>query len=266
MTKRLNEKVMVITGAAQGIGRGCAQMAAREGAYVVIGDIQKEAGEATAAAIRAAGGQAVFQATNVANETECAALMQAASETYGRIDVLVNNVGWFPRATLEETTTELWEQVLQINLRSAFYCCKYAIPAMRASGGGSIINIGSLNGIQGVPNLLAYSAAKGGLLSLTRTLAGAHAADNIRVNYLIPGWVLSEGELALQHSRGVSDADLQRAGQSLRLGRHQTPEDVAYAVVYLASDESAQVTGTILNIDAGATTLPISPPGRLYVG
>ena len=170
MTKRLDEKVVVITGAAQGIGRGCAQMAAREGARVVIGDIQQEAGEATAAAIRAADGKAVFHETNVVNETECAALMQVA-----------------------------------------------------------------------------------------------YAADNIRVNYLIPGWVLSEGELALQHSRGVSDADLQRAGQSLRLGRHQTPEDAAYAVVYLASDESAQVTGTILNVDAGAATLPFQPGGR-FVG
>jgi NAD(P)-dependent dehydrogenase (short-subunit alcohol dehydrogenase family) len=265
MTKRLNEKVVVITGAAQGIGRGCAQMAARESARVVIGDKQQEAGEATAAAIRAAGGKAVFHATDVVNETACAALMQAAREIYGRIDVLVNNVGWYPRATLEETTTELWEQILQINLRGAFYCCKYAIPVMRASGGGSIINIGSINGIQGLPNLIAYSAAKGGLLALTRTLAGAYAADNIRVNYLIPGWVLSEGELALQQSRGVSDADLQRAGQSLRLGRHQTPEDAAYAVVYLASDESAQVTGTILNVDAGAATLPF-PPGGRFVG
>jgi NAD(P)-dependent dehydrogenase (short-subunit alcohol dehydrogenase family) len=265
MTKRLDEKVVLITGAAQGIGRGCAQMAAREGARVVIGDIQQEAGEATAAAIRAAGDKAVFHETNVVNETACAALMQAARETYGRIDVLVNNAGWYPRATLEETTAELWEQILQINLRGAFYCCKYAIPVMRASGGGSIINIGSINGIQGLPNLIAYSAAKGGLLALTRTLAGAYAADNIRVNYLIPGWVLSEGELALQHSRGVSDADLQRAGQSLRLGRHQTPEDAAYAVVYLASDESAQVTGTILNVDAGAATLPFQPGGR-FVG
>jgi NAD(P)-dependent dehydrogenase (short-subunit alcohol dehydrogenase family) len=192
-------------------------------------------------------------------------LIQTARETYGRIDVLVNNVGWFPRATLEETTTELWEQVLQINLRSAFYCCKYAIPAMRASGGGSIINIGSINGIQGLPNLFAYSAAKGGLLALTRTLAGVYAADHIRVNYIIPGWVLSEGELALQHSRGVSDADLQKAGQALRLGRHQTPEDVAYAVVYLASDESTQLTGTVLNVDAGAATLPLSSGGP-YVG
>ena len=135
---------------------------------------------------------------------------------------------------------------------------------MRVSGGGSIINIGSLNGIQGLPNLIAYSAAKGGLLSLTRTLAGAYAADNIRVNYIIPGWVLSEGELALQHSRGISDVDLQRAGRSLRLGRHQTPEDVAYAVVYLASDEAAQVTGTVLNIDAGSTTLPIPPNGPYF--
>jgi NAD(P)-dependent dehydrogenase (short-subunit alcohol dehydrogenase family) len=259
MTQRLHEKVVVITGAAQGIGRNCAQMAASEGAYVVIGDIQQEAGEATAAAIESAGGHALFQLTNIINEAECAALIQAAKETYGRVDVLVNNAGFFPRATLEETTTELWEQILQINLRGAFYCCKYAIPAMKASGSGSIINIGSIHGIQGAPNLLAYAAAKGGLLSLTRTLAGAYAEYNIRANYIIPGWVLSEGELQLQHSHGLSDDDLQRAGQSLRLGRHQTPEDIAYAVIYLASDESAQVTGTILNIDAGATTLPIIP-------
>src|SRR5438552_10087421 len=265
MTKRLNEKVMVVTGAAQGIGRSCVQAAAREGAYVIIADIQKEAGEATAAAIRAAGGQAVFQATNVVNETECAALIQAASETYGRIDVLVNNVGWFPRATLEETTTELWEQVLAINLRSAFYCCKHAVPHLRTAGGGSIVNIGSINGIQGLPNVVAYAAAKGGLLSLTRTLAGAYARERIRVNYVIPGWVLSEGELELQRSRGVSDDELRRAGAALSLGRHQTPEDTAYAVLYLASDESAQVTGSIMHVDAGASTLPIQPSSP-YVG
>jgi NAD(P)-dependent dehydrogenase (short-subunit alcohol dehydrogenase family) len=262
---RLNEKVVVITGAAQGVGRGCAVLAAREGAAVVIADVQREAGEAAAAAIRATGGKALFHPTDIVNEEDCLALMQATGATYGKIDVLVNNAGWFPRATLEETTTELWERVLHVNLRGAFYCCKYAIPAMRAKGGGSIINIGSINGIQGLPNLLAYAAAKGGLLSLTRTLAGTYASDNIRANYIIPGWVLSEGELALQHGRGVSDDDLLRAGHSLRLGRHQTPTDVAYAVVYLASDEAAQVTGSVLNIDAGATSLPI-PPEAPYVG
>lgn len=265
MTGRVADKVAVITGAAQGIGRGCAEILAREGARVVIGDLQEEAGLAAVDEIRASGGQATFQRADVEEEDHCAALVAAAIQTYGRLDILVNNAGWFPRATLEETTTELWDRIINVNLRGAFYCCKYAVPQMRAAGGGSIVNIGSINGLQGLPNLVAYAAAKGGLLTLTRTLAGAFAPDRIRANYVIPGWVLSEGELALQRSRGISAEDLQRAGERLPLGRHQTPRDTAYAVVYLASDESAQVTGTILNVDAGASTLPIQP-GDAYVG
>ncbi len=254
---RLTDKVAVVTGAAQGIGRGCAEMLAREGARVVIGDVRDDAGSAVAEAIRAAGGDALFQRTDVVQEDQCGALIEAAVRAYGRLDTLVNNVGWFPRATLDETTTELWDQVQAVNLRSAFYCCKYAVPHMRAAGGGSIINIGSINGIQGLPNVVAYAAAKGGLLTLTRTLAGAYAADRIRVNYVIPGWVLSEGEIALHASRGIGEEELRKAGAALPLGRHQTPQDTAYAVVYLAADESAQVTGTILHVDAGASTLPL---------
>ena len=254
---RVTDKVAVVTGAAQGIGRGCAELLAREGARVVIGDVRDEAGSAVADAIRVAGGDALFRRTDVVQEDQCSALIETAVHTYGRLDILVNNVGWFPRATLDETTTELWDHVQAVNLRSAFYCCKYAVPHMRAAGGGSIINIGSINGIQGLPNVVAYAAAKGGLLALTRTLAGAYAADRIRVNYVIPGWVLSEGEIALHASRGISEEELRKAGAALPLGRHQTPQDTAYAVVYLAADESAQVTGTILHIDAGASTLPL---------
>lgn len=265
MGERLAGKVAIVTGAAQGIGYGIASMLAREGARVVIGDIQPERGEAAAAAIEAAGGVASFCHTDVREESHCARLVAAALERFERLDVLVNNVGVYPRATLEETTTELWDDVLNVTLRSAFYCCKYAVPVMRQSGGGSIVNIGSINGIQGLDNLVAYSSAKGGLLTLTRTLAGACARDRIRVNYVIPGWVLSEGEIALHQSRGVDEASLRQAGQGLRLGRHQTPEDTAYAVVYLASDESAQVTGTVLHIDAGASTLPI-PVSNPYAG
>ena len=265
MAGRVAGKVAVVTGAARGIGRGCAEMLAREGARVVLGDVLESEGAAVVAAIRAAGGDAVFQRADVVHEDQCGALIAVAISSYGRLDVLVNNVGWFPRATLEETSTELWEQVLAVNLRSAFYCCKHAVPQLRAAGGGSIVNIGSINGIQGLPNVVAYAAAKGGLLSLTRTLAGAYARDRIRVNYVIPGWVLSEGELALQRRRGVSDEELRRAGAALPLGRHQTPEDTAYAVLYLASDESAQVTGTIMHVDAGASTLPIQPSSP-YVG
>jgi NAD(P)-dependent dehydrogenase (short-subunit alcohol dehydrogenase family) len=265
MAGRVQGKVAVVTGAAQGIGRACAEMLAREGASVIIGDIQDDAGQAAAAAIRESGGEARFQHVDVVEEKDCEQLMEAAVQAYGQLDIVVNNVGWFPRATLEETTTDLWERVLNVNLRGAFYCCKYAVPHLRAVGGGSIINIGSINGLQGLPNLVAYASAKGGLLSLTRTLAGAYSAERIRVNYIIPGWVLTEGEKALHRSQGRSEEDLLSAGAALPLGRHQSVEDTAYAVIYLASDESSQVTGTIMHVDAGATTLPIQP-SAVYPG
>lgn len=265
MSDRVAGKVVVVTGAARGIGRGCAELLAREGARVVIGDVLEDEGAATAVAIRSSGGDAVFQRANVVREEECAALIERTVTDYGRLDSLVNVAGWFPRATLEETTTELWDRIMDINLRGPFYCCKHAAPYLRQAGGGSIVNIGSINGIQGLPNLVAYASAKGGLLALTRTLAGAYAHERIRVNYVIPGWVLSEGEMALHHNRGTTDDELRRAGAALPLGRHQTPLDTAYAVLYLVSDESAQVTGTIMNIDAGASTLPIQPGGP-YIG
>ena len=259
MSNRLAGKVVVVTGAAQGIGYGCAELIAEEGAAVVLGDIQREKGEQAAAKIRAAGGRAHFCAVDAKSEKECAALMDFAVKAFTRLDGLVNNVGWFPRASLEETTTELWEEVLKVNLRSAFYCCKYAVPRMGETGKGSIVNMGSICGIQSLPNLVAYGAAKGGLLSLTRTLAGALAKERIRVNYVIPGWVLTETELAIHKAQGSDEDAIRREGPKLALGRHQTPRDAAMAVVYLLSDESAQVTGTILHVDAGASTLPIAP-------
>jgi NAD(P)-dependent dehydrogenase (short-subunit alcohol dehydrogenase family) len=259
VTGRMAGKVVVITGAARGIGRGCAELLAHEGARLVIGDIRVDEGTQTAEAIRAEGGEVIFQQTDVVQEERCVALMDVAVDTYGRLDTLVNNVGWFPRGTLEETTTEFWEQVMAVNLRSAFYCCKHAVAHLRAAGGGSIVNIGSIHGLQGAPNVVAYSAAKGGLLALTRTLAGAYVGDRIRVNYIVPGWVLTEAEIELQRHRGFGEEDLRRIGDRLPLGRHQTPEDTAYAVVYLASDESSQVTGTVLHVDAGMSTLPLLP-------
>jgi NAD(P)-dependent dehydrogenase (short-subunit alcohol dehydrogenase family) len=259
VSNRLSGKVVVVTGAAQGIGFGCAELVASEGAPVVLADIQQEKGERATTRIQASGGKAYFCYADVKKEKDCSALVDNAIRTFGRLDGLVNNAGWSLRATLEATTAELWDEVLQVNLRGAFYCCKYAVPAMRETGGGSIVNIGSICGIQSLPNLVAYGAAKGGLLSLTRTLAGALAQHRIRVNYVIPGWVLTEGELALHKAQGRQEEALKKEGEKLALGRHQTPLDTAFGVVYLLSDESAQVTGTVLQVDAGASSLPIAP-------
>ena len=257
MAQRLSGKVVVVTGAAQGIGFECARMAAAEGASIVLGDIQKERGEEAAAKIQKAGGCAIFQYADLTDESQCAALVDAAVKKFGKLNGLVNNAGWFPRARLEETTTELWEKVMQVNLRSAFYVTKFAVPRLREAKDGSIVNMGSINGIQGLPNLVAYAAAKGGLLSMTRTLAGALASDRIRVNYIIPGWIATEGELKIQKGEGRGIEDLEKAGKRLPLGRMQTVEDTAYAAIYLLSDESAQVTAAILNVDAGGSMLPI---------
>ena len=257
MAGRLAGKVVVITGAAQGIGFGCARMAALEGASVVLGDIQKQRGEESASKIRSEGGHAIFQYTDVADESQCAALVDATVKQFGKLTCLINNAGWFPRATLEETTSDFWDKVLNVNLRGAFYVSKYAAPHMRKSCGGSIVNMGSVCGIQGLPNLVAYAAAKGGMLSMTRTLAGALAADRIRVNYLIPGWIATEGELTIQKGEGRDAEALEAQGKKLPLGRMQTVQDAAYAAIYLLSDESSQVTGAILNVDAGGSMLPI---------
>jgi NAD(P)-dependent dehydrogenase (short-subunit alcohol dehydrogenase family) len=253
---RLADKVVVVTGGAQGIGRACAELVAREAASVVIGDMREDEAEALAEGIRRAGGRALSHAADVTREEDCSGLIDAAVRAFGRLDGLVNNVGWFPRADLESTTNELWHRVLDVNLTSAFFCCKYAAPHLRAGGGGSIVNIGSIHGIQGLPTLLAYSAAKGGLLSMTRTLAGALAGDRIRVNYVVPGWILTDTEIATQKALGIDEDELRRLGEALPLGRHQTAEDVAYAVLYLLADESSQVTGAMLNVDAGISVLP----------
>jgi len=264
MAHRLRGKIVIVTGAAQGIGFECARMAAAEGASVVLGDIQKDRGQEAAARILKEGGQALFHLTDLTDESQCAALVGAAVSKFGKLNGLVNNAGWFPRARLEETTTELWEKVMQVNLRSAFYVTKFAVPRMRDAKGGSIVNMGSINGIQGLPNLVAYAAAKGGLLSMTRTLAGALAPDRIRVNFIIPGWIATEGELKIQKGEGRGVEDLEKAGKRLPLGRMQTVEDAAYAAIYLLSDESAQVTAAVLNVDAGGSMLPIQ--NDLYPG
>jgi NAD(P)-dependent dehydrogenase (short-subunit alcohol dehydrogenase family) len=248
---RLAGKVAIVTGAGSGIGRGIAEAFAREGAAVVVANRRPSNGEETVRRITLAGGTAHFQATDITRESDCAALVRVTVERYGRLDVLVNNAGIFPRATLEETTASLWEQIMATNLRGPFFLCKHAVPQLRLAGGGSIINLGSTNAYAGAANLFAYSCSKGGLLTLTRNLARALTRDRIRVNFLNPGWVVSEGELVVQGSEGHDAAWLEEMGRRQPLGRHQEPRDAAMAAIFLAADESTQVTGIELNCDAG---------------
>ena len=251
MTARLTSKVAIVTGAGTGIGRGIALAFAREGASVVVANRNEANGARTVRQIESGGGRALFRRTDVSQEADCAAAVAAAVDTYGALHVVVNNAGIFPRATLEETTEELWDRIFATNLRGPAFLCKHAVPHLRAAGGGSIVNLGSTNQYTGLPNLFAYSCAKGGLLTLTRNLARALAPDRIRVNTVNPGWVVSEGEVVVQSQEGHDAAWLEAAGRRQPLGRHQVPDDAAMACVFLASDESSQVTGVEINCDAG---------------
>lgn len=246
---RVEGKVVIVTGGATGIGRGISEVLAREGARVVLGNRNVERGEEAASAIRDAGGEAHFVRCDVTSEDDCRQLVAEAVRRYGRLDALVNNAGIFPRATLEETTGELWDQIFDVNLKGAFYCCKYAVPEIRKQGGGSLINIGSANAYVGTPNLFAYSISKGAMITMTRNLAAALAPDNIRVNFVNPGWVITEMEIDIQAEEGHDEDWIAEAGRSMPLGRHQLPEDAAYACLYLISDEASQINGDLFNVD-----------------
>jgi NAD(P)-dependent dehydrogenase (short-subunit alcohol dehydrogenase family) len=259
MPGRVQNKIAIVTGGGTGIGQGIATLLAREGAKVVVANRNRETGEETVRLAREAGsasgtgGTAVFHATDVTREADCRDLVQAAVSQFGGVDVLVNNAGIFPRATLEETTEEVWDQIVAVNLKGVFFCCKYAMPVMRERGGGSVINIGSINAYVGGGNLFAYSISKGGLLTLTRNLAASWARHRVRVNFLNPGWVITPGEIRIQGIEGHDVEWLEQQGQRMPLGRMQTPEDAAWGALYLASNESAMVTGQALNVDGGGS-------------
>jgi len=246
---RVDGKVVIVTGGATGIGRGICDVLAREGARVVVANRNEERGQEAAREIAAAGGEALFVRTDVSQEADCQAVVAAAVERYGRLDALVNNAGIFPRGTLEETTSELWDEIFAVNLKGAFFCCKYAVPEIRKQGGGSIVNIGSANAYVGGANLFAYSVSKGGMITLTRNLAAALAGDRIRVNFVNPGWVITEMEIEIQAKEGHDAEWIAEAGRRMPLGRHQVPTDAGYAVLYLVSDEASQVNGDLINVD-----------------
>lgn len=252
MGNRLIDKVAIVTGSTSGIGRGIAVLMARESARVVIVGRNTEAGGDIVREIQNFGGEAKFIQTDVTKEEDCKRLVQKTVDFYGTVDILVNNAGIFPRSDLENTTEEMWDHVMAVNAKGAFFCCKYAVPLMLKQKKGSIINIGSTHAYGARrPGIFAYSISKGTLLALSRTLAKTYAHEGIRVNWVTVGWVITPGEIAVTEMEGKNEEWLKEQGKDLPMRRHQTPEDIANAVIYLASDESSQVTGCEMNVTGG---------------
>ena len=249
MTGRLSGKVAVITGSASGIGRASAIRFAGEGAKVVGGDLNVEGGEATVELCLKAGGDAAFVRTDVTREGDIAGLIGLAVERFGRLDIQFNNAGATGvHGPIELTPVEQWDLTQDIGLRSVFLGIKHAVPHMRELGGGSIISTASMAGERGLPNLHAYCAAKAGVINLTRSAAIELGEANIRVNCICPGDILTP-----MRASGLGPEEMERQLDALQpIGRAGQAADVANAALYFASDDSAWVTGTALNVDGGA--------------
>jgi NAD(P)-dependent dehydrogenase (short-subunit alcohol dehydrogenase family) len=250
---RLSGKVTFITGGGTGIGRACALAFAAEGAQVAVAGRRKEPIAAVAREIQSLGGKAIPVTCDVVDRGAVEAAIASVARHFGRLNVTVNNAGAVLVGTAEETTDEDWSRVLATNLTGTFYVSRAAIPLLRKSGGGSIVNIGSYLGIVGRRQRAAYCAAKAGVAGLTRAMALDHAQDNIRVNCVCPALVETEMSLlSLSKAPDPEAARKQRLAE-LPLGRFGKPEDIALLALYLASDESSWVTGTVFPIDGGQT-------------
>lgn len=251
--KRVENKCAIVTGAGLGLGRAAALMLAREGARVVVTDIREEDGVETRDAIRAAGGQAIFQRQDVALEDDWRAAIETAVRTYGALDVLVNNAGVLFSSKIEETALEKWRWLMSVNCDGVFLGTKHAITAMKDRG-GSIINLSSVAGLVGLPDISAYCASKGAvaLFSKAAALECARANYPIRVNSIHPGGIWTPMLETFVGKRGDANADAAAADMH-PVGHAGEPDDIAYGVVYLASDESKFVTGAELVIDGGYT-------------
>lgn len=255
---RLQDKVALITGAGSGIGYHTALVFAQEGAAVVAVDVNDEGGQHTVKEITEAGGRAIYVHADVSSASECAMMVEAAEDTYGKLNVLFNNAGIMLSADDDAISTDesVWDLTMAVNVKGVFFGCKHGIPALRRAGGGSIINTASFVALLGAATpQLAYTASKGAVLSMTRELAVIHARENIRVNALCPGPLRTELLMKFLNT----EEKKQRRLVHVPMGRFGEAKEMAYAALYLASDESSYVTGTEFVVDGGITAAYVTP-------
>ena len=253
---RLNGKVAAITGGASGIGEATARLFAEEGARIAIADMDAERGRMVADEIKAAGVEVIFVEAHMAHEADATAFIQRTLDHFGRLNILVNNAGMRLYQTVVEANEESWDAILGVNLKGYAFCAKAAIPEMRRSGGGNIVNVASVRAVVAGGNMVQYDATKAAVTGLTRGMALDHAADGIRVNAVCPGPIFTRFHERRAAAAGKTPEEFtEEFGRGTMLKRPGTPREVAHCILFLASDEASYVTGTCLFVDGGQSAL-----------
>ena len=250
---RFVDKVVLVTGAGSGMGRATALLFAKEGAKVIVNDLVSKRGEETLAMIKESGGEGIFLQSNVTQAAEVEAMVQKALEAYGRIDILINNAGVIVPGAVDTMSEADFDKAFDVNVKGVFLVSKYTIPAMKKAGGGVIVNMGSVAAFKGYADRSVYCASKGAVVSMTKAMAMDYLKDNIRVNCVCPGTIYTPAlEERIQDS---ADPEATKKALIARqpLGRLGTDEEIAHAILYVASSEAAYMIGSALIIDGGAT-------------
>jgi len=248
---KLNDKVVIITGAKSGIGLATAIRFAKERANVVVADVKDAKPEVDQ--ITHQGGKALFVQVDVSLESQVAALIERTTAVFGRLDVLVNNAGIELAKDITHTTESEWTRLMDVNLKGVFLCCKAAIPVMQRGGGGVIVNVASALGLVGGSEIAAYAASKGGVVQLTKSMAIDHCRDGIRVNCVAPGPVATPLLDQIIRSSPNPERERQSIVDKTLLKRLARPEEIANVIVFVASDEASYMTGAVVSVDGGWT-------------